>query len=81
MEVHLKPELEKKLNDLAAMKGKSADELAQDAIAGMVDEQAYAAADYQRAQEAAARIRELQKHVEPDPEGCTVKDYINFGRP
>jgi hypothetical protein len=30
-----------------------------------------------RAQKAAARIRELQKDVKPDPE---VRDYINFGR-
>jgi hypothetical protein len=33
------------------------------------------------AQEAVARILELQKHVRPDPEGWTVKDYINHGRP
>jgi len=32
-------------------------------------------------QEAVARILELQKHVKPDPEGWTVKDYINYGRP
>ena len=32
-------------------------------------------------QEAAAHILELQKHVKPDPEGWTVKDYINYGRP
>lgn len=32
-------------------------------------------------QEAAAHILELQKHVRPDPEGWTVKDYINYGRP
>jgi len=32
------------------------------------------------AQEAAARILELQKHVKPDPEGWTVRDYINYGR-
>ncbi|MEJ7609002.1 MAG: hypothetical protein WKF37_22700 [Bryobacteraceae bacterium] len=31
-------------------------------------------------QEAVARILELQKHVKPDPEGWTVRDYINFGR-
>ena len=31
-------------------------------------------------QEAVARILELQKHVKPDPEGWTVKDYINYGR-
>jgi hypothetical protein len=33
------------------------------------------------AKEAVSRILELQKHVRPDPEGWTVKDYINFGRP
>ena len=32
------------------------------------------------AKEAVARILELQKHVKPDPEGWTVKDYINYGR-
>jgi len=33
------------------------------------------------AKDAVARILELQKHVKPDPEGWTVKDYINHGRP
>jgi hypothetical protein len=32
-------------------------------------------------QEAAEHILELQKNVKPDPEGWTVKDYINYGRP
>lgn len=32
------------------------------------------------APEAVARILELQKSVKPDPEGWTVKDYINYGR-
>jgi hypothetical protein len=31
--------------------------------------------------EAAARILELQKRVKPDPEGWTVRDYINHDRP
>jgi hypothetical protein len=35
----------------------------------------------QRAQAAAARIREIQKRVKPDPEGWTIRDYINHGRP
>ncbi len=34
----------------------------------------------QTVQEAIARIRELQQHVKPDPEGWTVRDYINYGR-
>lgn len=31
-------------------------------------------------EEAVQRILELQKRVKPDPEGWTVKDYIEFGR-
>ncbi len=38
MEVQLTPELEKKLNDLAAQSGRSAGEIVQDAVAGMFDE-------------------------------------------
>lgn len=33
-----------------------------------------------RAKAAVARIRELQEHVKPDPEGWTARDYINYGR-
>ncbi|MBZ5675376.1 MAG: hypothetical protein LAP61_14135 [Acidobacteriia bacterium] len=40
MEVHLAPDLEKKLNDLAAESGRGTDELLQDALAGYLDEQA-----------------------------------------
>ena len=35
----------------------------------------------QRAQAAAARIREIQKRSKPDPEGWTVLDSIHHGRP
>jgi len=38
MEVHFSPELEKRLNDLAAKSGRSADELVQDVVADVVDE-------------------------------------------
>lgn len=38
MEVRLNPELEKKLNDLAAQTGRATDELVQDAMAGYLDE-------------------------------------------
>lgn len=36
--------------------------------------------DRQTKQAAAAEILELQKNVKPDPEGWTIRDYINFGR-
>jgi hypothetical protein len=32
------------------------------------------------AQAAAARILEIQKRVKPDPEGWTIRDYIDHGR-
>ena len=38
MEIHFTPDIEKKLNDLAAQSGRPADELVQDAVAGMFDE-------------------------------------------
>jgi predicted transcriptional regulator len=37
MEVHLTPDLEKRLHELASQTGRGADELARDAIAGFVD--------------------------------------------
>jgi hypothetical protein len=38
MQVDLTPELEAQLNELAELSGRSADELAKDAIAGMVED-------------------------------------------
>ncbi len=38
MEVHLAPDVEKKLNDLAAESGRGTDELLEDALAGYLDE-------------------------------------------
>jgi predicted transcriptional regulator len=38
MEIHLTPETEKKLKDLAAQSGRGTDDLVEDAMAGYVDE-------------------------------------------
>ncbi len=38
MEVHFPAELERKLNEFAAQSGRPADELVQDAVAGMFDD-------------------------------------------
>jgi hypothetical protein len=38
MEVHLNPELEKKLNDLAAKTGRATDELVEDVMTGYLNE-------------------------------------------
>ena len=34
----------------------------------------------ERARAAAARIREIQQRTKPDPEGWTIRDYIDYGR-
>jgi prevent-host-death family protein len=36
--------------------------------------------DIEKAREAARQIRELRKQVKPDPEGLTIRDYIEMGR-
>ena len=38
MEIHLNPELEKKLNDLASKTGRATDELVEDAMAAYLEE-------------------------------------------
>jgi prevent-host-death family protein len=36
--------------------------------------------DIKKAREAVRQIRELRKHVKPDPDGLTIRDYIEMGR-
>jgi len=36
--------------------------------------------DVEKAREAVERIRELRKSVKPDPDGLTIRDYIEMGR-
>lgn len=38
------------------------------------------ARDMNDAREAARRILELRKEVKPDPDGLTIRDYIEMGR-
>ena len=40
----------------------------------------FADADRQSKQAAATSILELQKSVKPDPEGWTIRDYVDYGR-
>jgi prevent-host-death family protein len=36
--------------------------------------------DIEKAREAVAAIRELREQVKPDPDGLTIRDYIEMGR-
>jgi predicted DNA-binding protein len=83
MEVHFTPDVEDKLIALAAKTGRPAGDLVQDAVADYVnhvEDEPTEAERRRRAEEAVARIHEIQKHTRPDPEGWTIKDYINYGR-
>jgi hypothetical protein len=82
MEVHFTPELEKKLADLAALRGQGIDDLVQDLVTAAIDALTQEGnASRTRAAQAAERILDIQKRVKPDPESRTVQDYIKRGRP
>ena len=34
----------------------------------------------QKAEEAVAQILDLQQHVKPDPDGWTIREYVEHGR-
>ncbi|MCV0397358.1 MAG: type II toxin-antitoxin system prevent-host-death family antitoxin [Rhizobiaceae bacterium] len=36
--------------------------------------------DVEKAREAASAIREMRKRVKPDPDGLSVRDYVEMGR-
>jgi len=36
--------------------------------------------DLEKVREAVQQIRELRKRVKPDPDGLTIRDYIEMGR-
>ena len=82
MEIHLPPDKEAHLAQLAASAGRSPDEIVQEAVALWEERQAQqqqAAKRKHTPAEAAARIRELRKGRFL-PEGETIKDLISYGR-
>lgn len=83
MEVHFTPEQEARIAQVAANAGLDPEELVKEVTLRLLleAEPGSARKTPPSAQAAAMHILELQKHVKPDPEGWTVKDYINYGRP
>ena len=68
-----------RLQQQAASRGVSLKEL----VESMAQEKAHEAeqaAGLTEKQAAAQRILEIQKRVKPDPEGWTIRDYIEHGR-
>ncbi len=82
MEIHLPPDKEAHLAELAASAGRSAGEIVQEAVALWEERQAQQRQVPKRKHspaEAAARIRELRKGAHL-PEGVTIEDLIDYGR-
>ena len=82
MEIHLSPDKEAHLAELAASAGRSPDEIVQEAVALWEERQAQQRQAPKRKHtpvEAVCRIRELRKGVRLS-EGVTIKDLISYGR-
>lgn len=76
--IHISDESAALLARQAAAHGKSLEEWVEE----LAFEKARANGATRRAKTRAAAegILELQKSVQPDPEGWTIRDYINYGR-
>jgi hypothetical protein len=77
------PEVVDRLTEEARQKGLSLDAYLLEAVLHQNGSNgAFSAEELKRRQraEAVATIRELRTRVQPDPDGLTSRDYINFGR-
>lgn len=77
--IELPDESADRLQKQAAARGVSLQELVEN-LARQKAEENETLADRSKAQAAVARILEIQKRVKPDPQGWTVRDYIDHGR-
>jgi len=77
--IELPDESATRLQKQAAARGVTVEELMQELARERAQQDVELAGQLQ-AQAAVARILEIQKRVKPDPEGWTIRDYINRGR-
>jgi predicted Ser/Thr protein kinase len=82
MEVHFTPEQEAEIAEVAASAGTDPEALVKHATMRLLEEDPRRAEfiEGNKMDAAVQRILQLQKHVRPDPEGWTIKDYISCGR-
>jgi len=78
MEVHLTPEQQAQLAQIATNAGTDAERLVKDAVlrllAGNADFRAVPPGSV------VAEMRALRARIKPDPEGWTTRDYVRHGR-
>lgn len=95
MEVHFTPEQEARISQAAATTGTDPETIVKDATMRLLEEDTRFRVDVREqvsqgdhgrfieeseVDDAVKRILELQRHVKPDLEGWTMKEYINYGR-
>jgi hypothetical protein len=78
MEVHLTPEQEAHLAQIASNAGADAESLVKDAVVRLLAEDTGLRASPPGS--VVAEMRALRARVKPDPEGWTTRDYVHYGR-
>ncbi len=78
MEVHLTPDQEAQLAQIATNAGTDAERLVKNAVLRLLEE----TADFHPPSPGSvlAEMRALRARVKPDPEGWTTRDYVHYGR-
>lgn len=77
--IDLPDESAARLQEQAALRGVSLKELLESMAEEKAREVEYSAGQKDKL-DAVQRILEIQKRVKPDPEGWTIRDYIEHGR-
>jgi hypothetical protein len=78
MEVHLTPDQEAQLTEIATNAGTDAEQLVKDAVLRLLE--GTAASARVPPGSVVAAMRALRARVKPDPEGWTTRDYVHYGR-
>jgi hypothetical protein len=78
MEVHLTPEQEAQLTQVASNAGTDAERLVKDAVLRLIESDSGVQAVPPGS--VVAEMRALRARVKPDPEGWTTRDYVLYGR-
>jgi hypothetical protein len=78
MEVHLTPEQEAQLSQLASNAGTDPERLVRDTVLRLIESNSSVRGV--PPDSVVAEMRALRARVKPDPEGWTTRDYVLYGR-
>jgi len=78
MEVHLTPEQEARLTQVASNAGTDAERLVKDTVLRLIERNS--GTQVTPSGSVVAAMRALRARVTADPEGWTTRDYVQYGR-